>query len=735
MTFLFQSMLVVGIPLIGLPLLIHLINLRRHQRVQWAAMEFLLESQKRNKKWILLRQLFLLLLRTLAIAAVVLMLAGPVLQSEWGRFFGKGTTHHLILLDDSYSMSDRWEQTSAMEEAKRVVTLLLDQASSRKGNQKLTLLQFSQATHLSTGGKREQYERILDRQQFNEVAEELGKLKVSESAVGPLEAIQAAIGLPEAEQDETRVVYLVSDYRSVQWQEDTEIQQALGQLRKQVDQLHLIQCVDETRSNLAISKLEPESGIRAAGVETWMQLTVANYGNQSAFGVVASVLQDGPLLPAVQFDEIRAGEEATQRFRTTFANAGGHQLQASLEGDPVQADNVRYFACQVPTEFPVLLIDGSQTLDDGYYLRTALHPGMSSKPGWRPQIERPSFLRKHEQLEEFAAICLLDVPRLDAPEVAALEEYVEGGGGLAIFLGPRTQRPFYNEHFFRDGTGLLPVPLDMPTQLLADELATPDVVVGDHPLFRVFRGRRNSFLSVVAVNFYYGIDPAWRLPEDGATRILARLQNKAPFVVEKQYGAGRIVLQLSKLSPKSTDLGIWSNWSLNPVFPVYAHELIGLLSSTRRRTDHKNVGDELRLRLAEADFQPEVRVQMPQTLDNQAMTITPRAEEGQYLVDVGPSSVSGVWQFEVQPRDATPERRLLAVNVASGEGDLHHLDRGQLEKQLQGIDYKFSLASQMRSEDTLFAGYKLQDTLLTLLLATLLVEQWLAYKASYHSAS
>ena len=149
MTFLFQSMLVVGIPLIGLPLLIHLINLRRHQRVQWAAMEFLLESQKRNKKWILLRQLFLLLLRTLAIAAVVLMLAGPVLQSEWGRFFGKGTTHHLILLDDSYSMSDRWEQTSAMEEAKRVVTLLLDQASSRKGQQKLPLVQFSQAPPLA----------------------------------------------------------------------------------------------------------------------------------------------------------------------------------------------------------------------------------------------------------------------------------------------------------------------------------------------------------------------------------------------------------------------------------------------------------------------------------------------------------------------------------------------------------------------------------------------------------
>jgi hypothetical protein len=61
MSFLFQSLLAIGIPLIGLPLLIHLINLRRHQRIEWAAMEFLLESQKRNKKWIVLKQLLLLL--------------------------------------------------------------------------------------------------------------------------------------------------------------------------------------------------------------------------------------------------------------------------------------------------------------------------------------------------------------------------------------------------------------------------------------------------------------------------------------------------------------------------------------------------------------------------------------------------------------------------------------------------------------------------------------------------
>ena len=106
----------------------------------WAAMDFLLESQKRNKKWIFLRQLLLMLMRTAAFALVVFMLAGPVLQFQWGRFFGKGTTHHLVLLDDSYSMSDRKNQTTAFDEAKRVVQQLLDQATQQAGDQRLTLL-------------------------------------------------------------------------------------------------------------------------------------------------------------------------------------------------------------------------------------------------------------------------------------------------------------------------------------------------------------------------------------------------------------------------------------------------------------------------------------------------------------------------------------------------------------------------------------------------------------------
>ena len=734
MSFLFQSLLTVGLPLIGLPLLIHLINLRRHRRVEWAAMEFLLESEKRNKNWVLLRQLLLLLLRTIAVAALVMMLAGPIVQSDWGNLFGTSTTHHVILLDDSFSMMDRSGQMTAFKEAKRVIRLLLEQALNQEGHQKLSFLRFSSALKYKDETQSD-FELDLNQTSYETFVEDLLELKATETASGPLECINLALGLPEAAEDETRIVYLISDFRTLQWKEGSEIEQAVLKLQSRVNQLHLIQCIDDLHSNLTITGLEPEAGVRAAGVETWMTLSVKNYSDQVETGLAVRLTQDGHPLPAVKFEEIAPGEEVTRRFRTVFLNSGAHQISASLESDAIEVDNVRYFSCQIPLEFPVLVVDGSRDGDDGYYLSTALSPGGNSKPGWNPRIERPEFLRKQELLDDYAAICLLDVPRLDSAAIQELEKYVESGGGLAIYLGSRVQRPFYNEHLFRNGTGLLPVAIDVPTQLLINvSEGNSDVTVSEHPLFRVFRGQRNSFLDMISVNLYYGIDKDQEFSLDGKTEVIASLKNGAPYIVEKQFGKGKVIVHLSKLSPKDTRIGVWSNWGVNPVFPVFVNELVGYLSSSRRQAEAREVGDYLELKLPESEYEAEATIHFPKSLDSLARTVIPSIQEGNLVVEAGVGDRSGIWKFGLQRRTAGLEQHLMAVNVSSEEGDLNYLDRTKLASRLKGVDYVYSLASQMRTSDTKFAGYQLQDSFLYLLLFVLLVEQWLAHRASYLSS-
>ena len=88
MQFLYPA-LTAGFFLALLPLLIHLINMMRHRRVQWAAMEFLLQSYKKHRKWVWLRQLLLLLARMAAVALVVAMLAQLVTQRRYEGLFGE----------------------------------------------------------------------------------------------------------------------------------------------------------------------------------------------------------------------------------------------------------------------------------------------------------------------------------------------------------------------------------------------------------------------------------------------------------------------------------------------------------------------------------------------------------------------------------------------------------------------------------------------------------------------
>ena len=77
---------------LAVPVLIHLINMLRHRHVEWAAMEFLLVSQKKHRTWVILKQLLLLLLRLAAIALVVLALAQPLLPDRWGGFLAAQPT-------------------------------------------------------------------------------------------------------------------------------------------------------------------------------------------------------------------------------------------------------------------------------------------------------------------------------------------------------------------------------------------------------------------------------------------------------------------------------------------------------------------------------------------------------------------------------------------------------------------------------------------------------------------
>jgi len=106
MSFLQPAMLW-ALPIIALPIVIHLINQRRYRTIEWAAMTFLLAATTMSRGYARIRQWLILAMRTLAIAGLIFAISRP-LASGWLRLAAPGTVDTtIVLLDTSPSMQQQ----------------------------------------------------------------------------------------------------------------------------------------------------------------------------------------------------------------------------------------------------------------------------------------------------------------------------------------------------------------------------------------------------------------------------------------------------------------------------------------------------------------------------------------------------------------------------------------------------------------------------------------------------
>jgi hypothetical protein len=102
-----QPWLLVALPLIALPIIIHLVNQRRFQTIQWAAMMFLLAARRMARGYSRLRQWLIMMARMAAIATLVFAVSRPLASGWLGVAAGSHADTTIVLLDRSPSMQER----------------------------------------------------------------------------------------------------------------------------------------------------------------------------------------------------------------------------------------------------------------------------------------------------------------------------------------------------------------------------------------------------------------------------------------------------------------------------------------------------------------------------------------------------------------------------------------------------------------------------------------------------
>ncbi|MDA1214101.1 MAG: BatA domain-containing protein, partial [Planctomycetota bacterium] len=693
-----------GAFLLSAPIIIHLINRLRFKRVRFAAMEFLLQSEQRNRRRILIEQLLLLLMRLLIVAGIVSLISRLILNPEQLSIFQGAKTHHVVLLDDSGSMRDRLGETTAFDLARKMIQQLITEGAQRPETQQFSLIL------LSAPDAPVFVQQDINSAFVQEFETRLENLVCSHQSLDLADGISACRQLLSEDKGMTKNVHILSDFRQPDWLDQKATTSSLQELDDADVTVNLLKIVPERHANLSITELSGALQIAAVGIPLRLKVGVKNHGDKTVQDVGLSVLADGRKLPlSIVFEKLEPESEVSREFDVVFPTAGAHKLRVQLDGDALAEDNVRYLAIDVHQTNPVLIIDGNAVDEESFFLTTALSPGPQTT-GYSVTIESPDALRRIP-LDGYQSIIMINVSEIAPDAVALLEDYVRNGGGLGWFLGDAIKPRFYNDVLCWPASGLFPVRIEAAPQLLSrDELSNePDLVLTDNPIFSVFRGQDNPLIEGVNIYRYFStikVETPVENSEDVAAadekarpvvETIARLRNGAPLMFEHRFGAGRVVTSLTSAGPLlgSDDIE-WNDWARNPSYIVAMLELQKRIARSNRQWEIRDVGEPITVTVDPALYSDTVEIIGPEATGQrltpvQALPLLTERDSSEPASSTPvmletPSyeqtDIPGIYGIRLTMHGQNPEEQFIAYNFPEHESELALASSGEIRQML-----------------------------------------------------
>ncbi|MBI5724133.1 MAG: BatA domain-containing protein [Planctomycetes bacterium] len=564
------------------PIIIHLLNRRRFKIRDWAAMKFLLDAMRKNRRRIQIEEIILMAIRTLAILMLALAIARFTGCAALNKLtFGKGTSQTVVyVLDDSYSMGQKISGSTLFNLALTDMTEQLRKRHQVDQTERVVVLTTSRPD-----------DPLFGPANVTEIESLINKIKALQpsdmrtSLEGSLSAARKAFEDPQAQG--ARKICIFSDFRRSDL--DPKQTENLRLTFKSLEQIGVSTSVVNygrpcRGTNLTMQSIELMDKSAVAGRPSRIAFTVRNNGaSSSAAGPLQlSLRYPAPAgskdkyaamsLPSQKIPAIDPAGTHRIEYNVTPPAAGPTVLTASLEEDELSLDNSASLSLDVKDAFKVLVVDGRPDYADpleseSIFFRTVLDPNDTGDKGCKPEVITPEVL-PGTRLGEYDLVALLNVaqfpPGSEEATTKVLEEYVAGGGGLMIFAGDRLNIEFYNKYLYADGSG--PAPYKLLNPLTCPDKRKPwsidaSSIANDHAV-RTFLGPRSALLEGIHIYTFQACDQG--SAKSGtvakAPRVLARFtdSNTSPAIIARPYGKGGVVMVMTTACPR------WHDWISDP---------------------------------------------------------------------------------------------------------------------------------------------------------------------------
>lgn len=560
--------LLFGLASLTVPVLVHLVQREEHSGRKFPSLMFVRRIPFEIKRRRRIRNPMLLALRCLALAAIVIGFAAPYFHAK-GPALNASTIERdlVILLDRSYSMShpQRWKQA-------------ISEASKRIGElgpgERVALVTFQDRAEIAAelSGDKATLQAALNR------------IQPGQGRTGYAAAFGAANRMLVSSNASQHDVVLITDLQRSALDDGSMIP-----LGEQVA-LEIVAVDGPLGGNLTVTRAELAPK-RDESVEDTLLVHVENTGDAPAAGARLELVVDGRAAETRPL-ALDAGEARVLTVPLVLAADRPTRITLQVGPDALPADDRYYLVLAPRRPIAVALIEPEHSRAyQGVYFEEALR--LARAPA--VQVRRTRLERLTDTpLNDVDVVVLDDVPVPPGPQSDAIAAFVVGGGGVIAVAGPSVGAawPGGNDGFLPGAPG--------PETALGNAGHRVVPVAHDHPLWAVPGVDRGKVLATAR------IDAVRALAPEARDRILARLADGAPLLMERVTGAGRALALATTADPR------WSTLALEPGFVPFVQAAVAYLAGRSGWRDAYLTGEVVDLAQLAGHLQagPEFRRQL-----------------------------------------------------------------------------------------------------------------------------
>jgi hypothetical protein len=622
--FLFASLAAV------LPFLIHLLNRRKPEIFEFSSLRFIKELQKKEVKRVRLRQILLLIIRSLLILCIVLAVSRPTLK---GSLSAHARSSVCILIDNSMSMGAEGPETtvfeSAIEKAKELASVLDE-------GDEAYLFAVSDVVEDVMNGSTHSPQRLAD---------EIEKVELSMRATDLGQAVANAAGVLADSRNPNREIYLITDGQKTGWVASEEILEV-------PEDIHLFVFeVPGPSSNLCLDSLSVVHKFTQPGEPIRVSSLVRNWTETNKVDLVARFYIDGEERGQLGVDVNTGGAEDVAFFTRTTGQ-GTHAGWIELPGDALVYDNKRFFTFIAGQKVNVVVAGSpDEPSSDGFYVSAALNP--IGSPDFPIQVRSIS-ANDLASVDPSATdvVVLSDPGRLSTSSERWVRAFLADGGGVFVILGDRTDVRSLNESLLAELFGV------RVQKFFSDEITDAGSILVSskyHPLVSAIAEQGEEVFR--ATRCWKGFE----CEVLGDAQAVLSFARHGPALVYNESDQFKTAVLLTGIDPA------WNDLATSAAILPLLHESVKVLSGITEKESGYTVGQTVRGEFSSQSFEGAVTVIDPE--GNETLTSITGSD-----FSYEPATSPGIYRFI----SSAGEEAAIAVNIDPRESNLQGADDDEI---------------------------------------------------------